>query len=110
MKYLKPGLIKLPSDIELVLYLIKEELKTRKFFNGLSQIDCDGSFYQPDLSQLVLTIIGFDERPDDLYDFYFRLVERHIEKIGPDHEKVIQESFEIYLELVMEKRRREKIQ
>ena len=35
-------------------------------------------------------------------------MERHSEKIEPDHEMVIKESFEVYLELVMEKRRREK--
>jgi hypothetical protein len=109
LKYLKTDLVKLPADIELTLYLIKEELKTRKFFSGLSQIDCDGSFYQSDLSQLVLTTAGFGERPDDLYDFYFRLMERHSEKLEPNHEKVIKASFEVYLELMMEKKRREKV-
>lgn len=82
IKNFKGRLIKLPGNVEVTLFLIKEELKTRKFFNGLSQIDLDGSFYQADLSQLVLTTIGFDERPDDLYDFYFRLMERHSERLS----------------------------
>jgi len=70
LKNLNVRLVKLPSDTELILYMIKEELKSVKLFNGLARVGLDDCFFQPRFGTLVLSYIGFDERPDDLFRFY----------------------------------------
>ncbi len=39
----KLGMLRLPADIEIPLYLIREGLKTRKLFNDLTSVGFDES-------------------------------------------------------------------
>ncbi|RAV97604.1 hypothetical protein [Pseudochryseolinea flava] len=41
-------LVKLPQKIDYCLYLIKEELKSRRFFEGLHSVGLDDVYLQPD--------------------------------------------------------------
>lgn len=99
-------LVKLPPKIELVLFLIKEELKSAKFFNGLSKVGLDDCYYQSHFGTLILGYMGFDDRPDDLYNFYVSLIDKYSEKIEPDGNSITKYAFEVYVELVIEKKQR----
>jgi hypothetical protein len=99
----------LPSDTDLVLALIREDLKSRKFFDGLRAVGLDDVYYQPHLGHIILACAGFAEETDDLDNFYYDLLGRHTEKIEADVHSIVKEALEVYLELMMEKRRRDAI-
>lgn len=97
-------LYKLPSEAELLLFLIQEDLKSRKIFNGLRNLDLDGCHYESDLGNLILKYAGFEEVTDAVYDLYYDLLNRCAENMKADNASVSQKAFEVYMELMMQKR------
>ena len=63
------------SQTQLTLYLITEELKTRKFFNGLLDLGLDNCPYQPNLDKLIMAYIGLPDDVDDAFDFYYDVID-----------------------------------
>lgn len=96
-----------PSQKELILQLLKQELKSYRFFNGLREIGLDDSFYHSDFSSLVLTYIGFDDEENATYDLYFALLEKYSALFQPNEETVIKHAQSVYMELVTELRSRQ---
>lgn len=99
-------LIKLPAKIDHCLFLIREELKSRRFFDGLHRVGLDDIHLQPHLDRLILKSIGLDDGTDATDQFYFELVERRSKKIGTDNDSVVLQALKVYMELVTEKKRR----
>lgn len=95
------------SQKELILQLLKQELKSYRFFNGLREIGLDDSFYHSDFSSLVLTYIGFDDEENATYDFYFALLERYSILFQPNEEVVMGLALSVYVELVAELKNRQ---
>ena len=100
-------LVKLPANAELVLYLIKEELKSQKFFNNLHEVGLDDIFYRPQLGELIMALMELDDGSDDVFNFFYEVVERRSKKIRTDNDSVMKQALKVYLELIAEKKRRE---
>lgn len=98
-------LVKLPSDLEMILFLIREELKNTKFFHGLEQVGLGDCFYQSHFGSAIMAYMGFDEISDDLTEFYGDLIDRYSEKIEPDNRLIMRYALEVYGELVEKKKR-----
>jgi hypothetical protein len=62
-------------------------------------LGCESCFCTGELCELVLAYVGFDDRPNELYDFYFELLDRYCEKVSHENARPIKESLEIYTEL-----------
>jgi hypothetical protein len=83
----KPGLVKTPADLklngiqEVAVFLIKAELKNRKFAEQLEQIGFDPTYVSLDLGTVVLQLIGFNERSDEIYEWYQKRVEIFLPKV-----------------------------
>jgi hypothetical protein len=92
-------------EIQIPVFLISEELKARKLLNALESIGCDACFCVTDLCDLVLAYVGFDDRPNELYDFYFELLDRYCEKVSPENDKPVREALRIFTALLVEKER-----
>lgn len=106
LKYANARLVKLPADVDLILYLIQEELKATRLVNGLSDVGLGETFYQVQFATVVLAAAGFKERPDDLHEFYVDLINRRSEKLKPNHNSVARQAFKVYIDLMIEKKRR----
>ena len=104
LKNLKVKLIKLPVDIEMILFFIKEDLKSQRFFEALNKVGFDSSVHQTCFSELVFSFAGFKEHSDALFQFYFKLLESHSD-LEMDNEKLIRQALKVYMELMVEKRR-----
>ncbi len=102
-------LVKSPTQKELVLQLLKQELKSYRFFNGLREVGLDDSFYHSDFSSLVLTYIGFDDEENVTYDFYFALLEKYSTYFQSNEETVMKLALRVYLELVAELKSRQEL-
>lgn len=98
-------LIKLPSVAEMTLFLIGEEMKSLRLLNKLEDVGFDTAYAGADLSVLILSLIGFDPRPDELYEWYVHELNDACEKVNPcDVTEWKKTVFDFYLELV-EKRK-----
>lgn len=103
----KYPLFRLPEKAELVLYLIKQELKSTRYFNTMAELGGGDVYFHPCLDSAILTCAGFREHPDDLLDFYIRKIDHYSKKIGPDDESVTKYAFKLFLDLEIEKKKRE---
>ena len=103
-KYRHP-LIKIPTDIQFTLYLIKEELKSRRLFDTLSQVGFDDSYFQPRLDSLILRSLGMDDDSHKTFDTYYEIMERRSKKINADHDTITRQALKAYHELLQAKKR-----
>jgi len=106
LKHANVRLVKLPANIDLILFLIQEELKTTRLFNGLSELGLNDCFYQSHFATVILASMGFRERPDDLYEFYLDLITMRSKKLKPNNDSVAYQAFKVYIDLMIEKKNR----
>ncbi|MEJ0056987.1 MAG: hypothetical protein WDN75_15830 [Bacteroidota bacterium] len=95
-------LVKLPDDLQVLLYLIREELKGRKLFHALDQAglgDCD---YQPHLDSLILQFAGLESN-DEIFEAYEKIMEKRSQKIRDDDESITQQALKVYRKLMTQK-------
>lgn len=82
------------------LYLIREELKSRKFFNTLRKLGLQDCYYQPDLSQLIIENLALNDGSDEAFLFCYDVLNKYSERIDEDEEMIIAQALEVYNELV----------
>ena len=95
--------INTPAHKEILLILIREELKARKLFKILNALGCHDITYQTDLSELVLIKAGFQKLTGDLYLFYFDLLHKYCKKLNGNDEVVMQQVMKVYNKLMIKK-------
>lgn len=98
-------LVKLPSDMELVLFLIREDLKSAKFFDTLEKVDLSGCFYQSHFHTVILAYMGFAEISDEVFSFYTDLIDEYSERVEEDNALLTDLAVEVYEKILAEKRR-----
>jgi hypothetical protein len=99
-------LVKLPQKVDYCLFLIKEELKSRRFFEGLHRVGLDDVYLQSHLDKLILKSVGLDDGTDETSEFYFRIMERRSKKIEADYDSIVTQALKVYMELISERKRR----
>ncbi len=99
-------LIKVPSDIEDVLFLIKEELKSRRFFFGLHSVGLDDIYLRPNLDRLILKYTGLNDGTDETFAFYNGIMDKRAMKIDADNDSIMKQALKVYTDLEEERRRR----
>jgi hypothetical protein len=81
------GLVKIPPDLslssvqEIAIFLIKAELKNRKFTEQLEQVGFDPTYSALDLGTVVLQLLGFKNRSDETYEWYQKRVEHYLPRV-----------------------------
>ena len=98
-------LVKLPSDVQFSLCLIKEELKSRKLFHALQQAGLDDCQFQPHLDSLILRSMGMDDGTDETFIIYDDIIERRIKKIDGDNDSIMKQVLKVYVELMNVKKK-----
>lgn len=101
----KYPLIKLPADIQVPIFLIREELKSRKFFRALQETGLDDCYYQPHLDTLILRTLDMDDDSDETFDAYYKIIERRSKKISPDNDSIMKQALKVYHELLEQRKR-----
>lgn len=72
---------KLSDNQDLILFLIQKELQGSKFTYELDRLGFDTSVYGPDFGVVILSLIGFSSRSDELWDWYYQMVESFVDKV-----------------------------
>jgi hypothetical protein len=98
--------VKLPASLDLTLFLIREELKSQKFFNGIQQLGISDCYYQPHLGKAILAQLNMDDGSDEIYEFYYKLIDKRSKKISADYKSLMKQTMKVYVKLTGEKERR----
>lgn len=103
MKLKNTQLVKLPPKAQFSLYLIREELKSRKLFHALQKVGFVEPYFQPSLDTLILDSIGIEQRSDETFTIYWDILERRSKKIKADNESIMKQALKVYGELMVMK-------
>lgn len=68
------------SNEELVIRLIREELRCKKLTFSLENLGFECIVYTINISPVILELIGFQKISDELSDFYNELIEKALEE------------------------------
>lgn len=100
MKYSTPKypLIQLPKKIEMILFLIREELKSEKHFSLLENVGVVETQYQPHLCKLILLKMGLDDGSDVVFQKYYEIIERRKKKVS-GKKSLVKQVMKVYMEL-----------
>jgi hypothetical protein len=66
---------------KLIHQLIKEELRNKRLMYSLEDLGFDCSAFTLDISQTILELMCFNNRPDELYQWYFSLIDMALDEI-----------------------------
>jgi hypothetical protein len=93
-------IINLPSDVQVCLCLIREELKSRKLFQVFQKAGLDDCWYQPHLDSLIMHSLGMDDGTDEVFTRYDDIMEKRSHKIEPRNDSVMKQALKVYHELL----------
>jgi hypothetical protein len=89
-------LIRLPEKMDMVLYLIVEELKSEKFFKALQTAGIDDVYYQVHLASPILRLMGVRDVTDDLLETYINIVVKASDKMEGDRDSMVKQALKVY--------------
>lgn len=101
----KLQLIDLSDDVMLPIYLIREELKSRKLFNTLQEAGIQDCYFQPNLDILIMRSMGLDECSDETFDRYVHIIDKRSRKVTMERGSVMKQAVKVYRELFRLKKR-----
>jgi hypothetical protein len=85
-----------------IIRLVSEELKNSYFFSALRTLGLDDTFYQSDLSSVIMASIGFGDDSTKAVDIYFALLEKYAQHVQPNNEAIVKLGTTFYQELMKE--------
>ncbi|WP_108867659.1 hypothetical protein [Aquimarina aquimarini] len=90
----------LSTDQDLILFLIKNELLGTRFINQLNTVGFDTSFFSFDLGSAILSLMGFRNRTDALWEWYYIILDSYATKVClGDHIAIRAIAFDFYIAL-----------
>jgi hypothetical protein len=93
-------LFRLPEDLELILFLIREQLKSRKFFDGLAALGLTDSYYQSHFESVILRKLEMDDGTDELYNFFTELIGKYSQGLDGENQTLVNAAMSVYRELI----------
>lgn len=102
---IKQSIVRIPDNIQLSIYLIKEELKSRKLFHALHEVGLDDCYFQPHLDTLIMESLGLCDGTDETFKIYDEIMDRRSRKIEADKDSIMKQALKVYHELLNEKRK-----
>jgi hypothetical protein len=98
-------LVKIPQETEFTIFLIRQELKSRTLTNKFNEMGFDGSICISDFSSLIFSVIGFDQKSDEFYEWYLNQLDVFCKDVDlSDGATLSKQAFDFYVHLVIEKR------
>lgn len=92
-------ILKLPLEIERVLFLIREELKSRRFFAALENAGISDVAYQTSLGKLIAQMLEIDLTDDDTLERFEDILDQHAQSVNEDNELLSKSALAAYHEL-----------
>lgn len=89
---------------QITIYLIEQQLKTRRFFDDLESIGLGPYDFEPNLDHLILKNVGLDDVTDSTYALYAKLIDKHSQQLRPGFGAIQKQAEKMYNELLASKK------
>jgi hypothetical protein len=104
------SLVKILQEADFALFLIQEELKSRRLMKDIQNAGFDSSIRSSDFSSVILSTIGFRNKSASFYDWYKGQLDvfcKDVELLVGD--SLSKHAFDFYVHLLIEKRGQEEM-
>ena len=64
----------------LAIHLIQEQIRNQVLILALEKLGFDCAIYTLNISEIILSLVGFEQKTDELYQWYFTLIEKAVEE------------------------------
>jgi hypothetical protein len=88
------------EHMEQTLFLIREQLKSRRFFNALRSLGLGDSNGEVHLEALILYAMNLDNGSDEVMNFIEGMMDRYSQELSHDVESIDKAAVEVYCELL----------
>lgn len=88
------------SPENLIISLLTEELKSRRFFNTLMELGMDHSYFRPCLDDVILNLTGLADDTNETMEFFCATLDAHAQEIGIKEESVREQANAVYEKLI----------
>lgn len=95
-----------PTGEKAIIQLVREELKSRHFFEALRDLGLDDAFYQTDLLDLIMASLDLSPERQEQYTFCADLLRKHSARVTQNHDELLYEARRVYA-MLQEYARRE---
>lgn len=98
------SLMRLASHKQVTIYLIEQQLKSRRFFDDLERIGLGPYDFEPNLDHLILKNVELDDGTDKTYMRYSKILDKHSGQLKPEFRAIQRQAVKMYNELMTFKR------
>lgn len=99
-RFIRPGKVDVPKDIEIPVFLIRHELQNRMLHKHLQVIGLDGCYLENFLDHLILASLKMWDATDKTNKIFYDLIEKWSEDVNPDDDVITKRALKIYYALV----------
>lgn len=96
----KYPLFRLSEHLEEALFLIREQLKSRRFFNALRSLGLSDTSGEVHLEALIVYTMRLDNGSDEIMTFVTDLLDKHSQDLTNEPESIDKSALEVYCELL----------
>jgi hypothetical protein len=98
-------LVKIPQEADFALFLIREELKSRRLMKDIQKAGFESSIRSSDFSSVIFSIIGFRNKSDSFYEWYKGQIDVFCKDVDFfEGDRLSKQAFDFYVHLLIEKR------
>jgi hypothetical protein len=92
--------MRLASHEQVTVYLIEQQLKSRRFFDDLEHIGLGPYEFEPNLDHLILKNVELDDGTDKTYIRYSKILDKHSHQLKPEFRTIQKQAVKMYNELM----------
>jgi hypothetical protein len=97
-------LVKIPQEVDFVLYLIREELKSRRLMKEIQKAGFESSIRSSDFSSVIFATLGFRELSVSFYEWYKSQLDVFCQDVDLlEEDSLSKQAFDFYVHLLIEK-------
>lgn len=97
---LGPSKVEVPREIEVPIFLIRNELQARMLFNALNAIGFSDCYFETYLHPLILASLRLRDGSDETFRVYTELMEKWSKDINPNKDVILRRALKIYNALI----------
>jgi hypothetical protein len=99
-RFIRPGKVDVPLDIEIPVLLIRHELQNRMFYKHLQEVGLVGCYLENFLDNLIMASLRMWDATDETNKILYDLIEKWSEDVNPDDDVLTRRALKIYHALV----------
>jgi hypothetical protein len=96
----KHPLFRHSEHLEQALFLIREQLKSRRFFNAMRSLGLGDTSGEVHLEALILDVMCIDDGSDEVMKFISSLLDKHAQGLSDNMEEIDKNALIVYVELL----------